>query len=149
MAMNFFANLGFWNWFIIGGILLALEVILPGTFMLWLGLAAIATGVLSLILPLGWQIQIVLFAILSVISVLVGRKIMPTVKTESDKPFLNRRADAFVGRVFTLDEPIVSGVGRVRVDDTTWRVTGPDCPAGAKVRVERADGATLVVAPAG
>jgi membrane protein implicated in regulation of membrane protease activity len=146
--MNFFSNLGIWNWFIIGGVLLALEVALPGTFMLWLGLAAIATGVLSFILPLSWQIQIVVFAVLSVISVLIGRRIMPGVHVDSDKPFLNRRADAFVGRVFTLDEPIVSGNGRVRVDDTTWRVTGPDCPAGTKVRVERADGATLYVAPA-
>jgi membrane protein implicated in regulation of membrane protease activity len=144
--MSFLSQLGNWNWFIIGGLLLALEVMVPGTFMLWLGLAAIASGVLSAILPIGWQVQIVLFAILSVISVLLGRRFSPHAATESDKPFLNRRADAFVGRIFTLDEPIVHGSGRVRVDDTTWRVTGPDCPAGTKVKVERADGATLIVA---
>lgn len=146
--MNFLAQLGNWNWFIIGGLLLALEVMLPGTYMLWLGLAAIATGLIGFILPVGWQFLVVVFAVLSVISVLLGRRFYPTVITETDKPFLNRRADAFVGRVFTLEEPIVSGAGRVRVDDTTWRVTGPDCPAGTKVRVERADGATLIVAPA-
>lgn len=144
--MNFLSQLGNWNWFIAGGLLLALEVMVPGTFMLWLGLAAIATGVIGWIVSMSWQTQIVVFAILSVISVLLGRRIYPTVVTETDKPFLNRRADAFVGRVFTLDEPIVSGTGRVRVDDTTWRVTGPDCPAGTKVRVERADGASLIVA---
>jgi membrane protein implicated in regulation of membrane protease activity len=146
--MSFFSQLGNWGWFIAGGLLLALEVMLPGTFMLWLGLAAIATGVIGFIVSIGWQTQIVIFAVLSVVSVLLGRRIYPTVVTETDKPFLNRRADAFVGRIFTLDEPIVSGTGRVRVDDTTWRVTGPDCPAGTKVRVERADGATLIVAPA-
>ncbi|MBK8009164.1 MAG: NfeD family protein [Rhizobiales bacterium] len=146
--MSFFSQLGNWGWFIAGGLLLALEVLLPGTFMLWLGLAAIATGVIGFIVSIGWQTQIVIFAVLSVVSVLLGRRIYPTVVTETDKPFLNRRADAFVGRIFTLDEPIVSGTGRVRVDDTTWRVTGPDCPAGTKVRVERADGATLIVAPA-
>ncbi|MBY0532920.1 MAG: NfeD family protein [Xanthobacteraceae bacterium] len=146
--MNFLAQLGNWNWFIVGGLLLALEVMVPGTFMLWLGLAAIATGVIGFIVSMSWQAQIVVFAILSVISVLLGRRIYPTVVTETDKPFLNRRHDAFVGRVFTLDEPIVHGVGRVRVDDSTWRVTGPDCPAGTKVRVEKADGATLIVAPA-
>jgi membrane protein implicated in regulation of membrane protease activity len=146
--MNFFAQLGNWNWFIAGGILLALEVLLPGTFMLWLGLAAIATGVIGWILSMSWQAQIVVFAILAVISVLLGRKFNPGAEVDSDKPFLNRRADAFVGRVFTLDEPIVSGTGRVRVDDTTWRVTGPDCPAGTKIRVEKADGATLIVAKA-
>lgn len=144
--MNFLSQLGNWNWFIAGGLLLALEVMVPGTFMLWLGLAAIATGVIGWIVSMSWQIQIVLFAILSVISVLLGRRFYPTAVTETDKPFLNRRADAFVGRTFTLDEPIVSGTGRVRVDDTTWRVTGPDCPAGTKVRVERADGASLIVA---
>lgn len=146
--MNFFSQLGNWNWFIAGGLLLALEVMVPGTFMLWLGLAAIATGVVGWIVSMSWQIQIVLFAILSVISVLLGRRFYPTAITETDKPFLNRRADAFVGRTFTLDEPIVSGTGRVRVDDTTWRVSGPDCPAGTKVRVERVDGAMLIVAKA-
>jgi len=144
--MNFFAQLGVWNWFILGGLLLAIEVFVPGAFMLWLGLAAIATGVVSAILPIGWQLQIVVFAILSVISVLIGRKIQPGPQVDSDKPFLNRRHDAFVGRVFTLEEPIVQGTGRVRIDDSTWRVTGPDCPAGTKVKVERADGATLIVA---
>jgi len=146
--MNFLSQLGNWNWFIAGGILLALEVMVPGTFMLWLGLAAIATGVIGWIVSMSWQVQIVVFAILSVISVLLGRRFYPTVVTETDKPFLNRRADAFVGRVFTLDEPIIHGGGRVRIDDTTWRVSGPDSPAGSKVRVERADGATLVVARA-
>lgn len=143
--MNFLTQLGVWNWFILGGLLLAVEVLVPGAFMLWLGLAAIATGVISFILPLTWQIQIVVFAVLSVISVLIGRKIQPGAHVDSDKPFLNRRHDAFVGRVFTLEEPIVQGSGRVRVDDTTWRVTGPDCPAGTKVKVERADGAMLIV----
>jgi len=145
--MNFFAQLGNWNWIIAGGILLAIEVMAPGTYMLWLGLAAIATGVIGFILPLSWQFLIVVFAVLAVVSVLIGRKLQPRAEPDSDKPFLNRRADAFVGRVFTLEEPIVSGAGRVRVDDTTWRVTGPDCPAGTKVRVERADGATLIVQP--
>lgn len=146
--MNFLANLGLWNWFIIGGALLVLEILLPGTFMLWLGLAAIATGVLALILPVGWQVQVVIFAILSVVSVLLGRRFTPRVEPESDKPFLNRRVDGFVGRVFVLDEPIVGGSGRVRIDDSVWRVTGPDCAAGTKVRVERVDGVLLIVVPA-
>ncbi len=146
--MNFFSQLGNWNWFIAGGVLLAIEVFAPGTYMLWLGLAAIATGVIGWVIAMSWQTQIILFAVLAVISVLIGRKLQPTMETDSDRPFLNRRADAFVGRVFTLDEPIVGGSGRVRIDDTTWRVTGPDCPAGSKVRVEKADGATLIVASA-
>ena len=64
------------------------------------------------------------------------------------QPFLNRRDGGYVGRVFTLDKPIVDGVGTVRIDDTVWRVTGPDMPAGKRVRVEHADGAMLHVVPA-
>ena len=66
----------------------------------------------------------------------------------ADQPFLNRRNDAMVGRVFTLETPIVDGVGTVRVGDTVWRVNGPDTPAGNRVTVTRADAAMLFVAPA-
>jgi hypothetical protein len=67
----------------------------------------------------------------------------------SDQPFLNRRAEAFVGRVFTLEKPIVDGTGTVGIDDTVWRVSGPDTPAGSRVKVIRVDGAALYVEPAG
>jgi hypothetical protein len=62
--------------------------------------------------------------------------------------FLNRRADALVGRVFTLERPIIDGSGTVKIDDTVWRVAGPDTPAGSRVRIVRADGASLTVAAA-
>jgi len=61
-------------------------------------------------------------------------------------PFLNRRADALVGRVFTLEKPIIDGAGTVRIDDTIWRVAGPDAPAGSRVKIVQADGASLTVA---
>jgi inner membrane protein len=63
-------------------------------------------------------------------------------------PFLNKRADALVGRVFTLEKPIIDGTGTVRIDDTIWRVAGPDTPAGSRVRIVQADGASLTVAAA-
>jgi membrane protein implicated in regulation of membrane protease activity len=62
--------------------------------------------------------------------------------------FLNRRAEALVGRVFTLEKPIIDGSGTVRIDDTIWRVAGPDTPAGTRVRVVEAKGANLTVAAA-
>ncbi len=65
----------------------------------------------------------------------------------ADQPFLNRRADALVGRIFTLEKPIVDGAGTVRIGDTVWRVNGPDVPAGSRVKVMRADAPTLVVEP--
>ena len=67
---------------------------------------------------------------------------------ESESPMLNRRAEALVGRVFTLEKPIVDGTGTVRIDDTIWRVHGPDRPAGSRVKVTQADGANLAVEPA-
>ena len=66
-----------------------------------------------------------------------------------DQPTLNRRADSYVGRQFTLTQPVIDGVGSLHVDDSQWRISGPDLPAGSRVRVVAADGVTLRVEPAG
>ena len=137
--------LGPWAWFVLGGVLLVAEIAAPGAFLLWLGLAALATGGLSYFVGLNWQGEVLAFAALAVIAVLVGRRITPAPGRASDRPFLNRRSEGFVGRVFTLDEPIMGGVGRVRIDDTVWRIEGPDLAAGHDVKVVAADGATLKV----
>jgi membrane protein implicated in regulation of membrane protease activity len=142
------ASLGAWNWIILGGILLAIEVMAPGTFILWLGLSAILVGIISFAIEWGWQAQGVAFAVLSIVSLVVWRRIGKRVKDDNDQPFLNRRAQAFVGRVFTLDKPIVGGAGTVRIDDSIWRITGPDCAAGSRIKIARADGVTLFVEPA-
>ncbi len=142
-------GLGVWNWFILGVLLLAVEVIAPGTFILWLGLSAILVGLISLGVDWPWQAQVAAFAVLAVLSVVVWWRIGRRPREESaDQPFLNRRVEGFVGRVFTLEKPIVDGSGTVRVDDTVWRVAGPDTPAGARVRVVQANGANLTVAAA-
>ncbi len=146
--VTYLSSLGVWNWFILAGVLLALEVMVPGTFFLWLGLSAAAVGAISLGIDWGWQLQLIAFAMLALISFGVWWRIGRPNDTGAALPFLNRRADAFVGRVFTLAKPIVGGTGTVRVDDSLWRVTGPDCPAGSRVKVARADAATLVVEPA-
>lgn len=146
--MAFLSDLGPWAWFVAGGVLLIAEIFLPGVFLLWLGLAALATGVLASAVTLSWQVEVLAFAALSVVAVLIGRKVSPGPNTASDRPFLNRRAEGYVGRVFTLDAPIEGGVGRVRIADTVWRVEGPDVPSGHEVKVVAADGATLKVEPA-
>jgi len=141
-------SLGAWSWIILGGILLAVELIAPGTFILWLGVAAILVGLISFVIDWSWQEQGVGFAILAVASLVMWwRLIRPARRDEdaSDQPFLNRRAQGFVGREFTLEKPIVDGAGTVRIGDTIWRVTGPDCAAGSRVRIARAEGATLFV----
>ena len=92
-----------------------------------------------------WQYQFVAFAIFALASIPLWRRFAHRVEKVGDQPFLNRRADAFIGREFTLDKPIVSGSGTVKIDDTIWRLSGPDCPGGSRVKVVRADAATLVV----
>ena len=144
-----FSTLGNWNWLIFGIILMALEVAAPGVFLFWLGLAALLVGLLSFVLHPHWQAELLMFAVFALAAVPIWRRLArPNGAGRDAKPFLNRRADALVGRVFTLEKPIVDGTGTVRVDDTVWRVAGPDAPAGSRVRVVRADGANLTVAAA-
>ena len=146
---DMFVTLGTWNWLIFGIILMALELIAPGVFLFWLGLAALLVGLLSFAFHPSWQVQILMFAVFAAAAVPVWRRLARSHAAGSaNSPFLNRRADALVGRVFTLEKPIVDGAGTVRIDDTIWRVAGPDAPAGSRVRIVQADGASLTVAAA-
>ena len=141
--------LTWWSWWIAALALAILEVFAPGAVFLWLGVAAGLVGLILFAVPeLDWHWQLVLFAVLSVASVVVGRPLVRRRLQTSDHPTLNRRAEAHIGRTFTLDEPIAGGRGRIKVEDTTWKVEGPDLPVGARVRVAGADGATLRVEPA-
>ena len=144
-----FSTLGTWNWLIFGIILMALELIAPGVFLFWLGLAALLTGLVSFAFTPSWQVQILMFAVFAAAAVPVWRRVARhSAAGNANSPFLNKRADALVGRVFTLEKPIVDGAGTVRIDDTVWRVAGPDAPAGSRVRIVQADGASLTVAAA-
>jgi membrane protein implicated in regulation of membrane protease activity len=144
-----FVTLGTWNWLIFGLILMALELLAPGIFLFWLGLAALLVGLLSFVFNVNpsWQLQILMFAVFAAAAVPLWRRVARrnTMASKSN-PFLNKRSDALVGRVFTLEKPIVDGSGTVRIDDTIWRVAGPDAPAGSRVRIVHADGASLTVA---
>lgn len=146
--LDFVTSLGPWNWIVLGAILMALEMAAPGAFMIWLGFAAVAVGALGLVVPLALAWQILIFAVLGLAFAWIGRMVNARVSAGDDAPYLNRRADALVGRVFLLEEPIVAGFGRVRVGDTIWRVGGPDIASGVRVRVRAVDGSTLLVEPA-
>ena len=139
------ASLGAWNWFILAAVLFVLEVLAPGMFMLWLGLAAIVIGIVSAVVVLSWQLQLISFGVLAIALVPAWRHFAGKVERPADNPFLNRRAEGFVGRVFTLEKPIIDGAGVVRIGDTIWQVSGPDCPAGSRVRVAGAEGPKLIV----
>jgi membrane protein implicated in regulation of membrane protease activity len=145
---EFLSRAEFWHWWVLAVILLALEVAAPGTFFLWLAIAAGAVGLIVLIFPeLLWQLQVLLFAVGGVAAVLAWRAWQRRHPPTSEDPTLNRRGAQYVGQVFLLTEAIRDGRGRMRVGDTTWRVSGPELPAGARVRVVGVDGTLLRVAP--
>lgn len=144
--MAFLDGMGPWAWLVAGVVLIGLETLAPGVFLIWFGIAAVVTSLADWFFDLSWQSGLVLFALLAVASVVAGRALTYRAGDEPDAATpLNRRAQSLVGRVFRLDRPIEAGEGRVRVDDSVWRVTGPDLATGASVRVTGVDGATLLV----
>lgn len=146
--MHWTEQVVFWHWWILAGVLLILELTSPVFFFLWIGIAAAAVGLLLLVIPsLTVEIQLVLFGVLSVVAVLAWRKYRESHPLVSDQPLLNQRGRQYAGRVFTLDHAIVNGVGKVVVDDSTWRVKGPDLPSGKRVRVVDVEGVVFVVEP--
>lgn len=139
----------FWHWWVAGIVLLGIEIFAPGFWFLWMAVAAGVVGAILYFLPdMIWEWQVLLFAVLSVSSMIGWRAYQRRNPTVSDQPNLNRRGAQYVGRVFTLDEAIVNGTGKIRVDDTTWKVSGDDQPLGAKVKVTGVDGTVLTVEPA-
>ena len=135
-----------WFWWGVALALFAAEALLPGSFMLWLGLAAVGTALVDLVVPMPGAAQWMLFAVLSLVSVAAGwqyKKRHP--KGASDQPLLNRRGAQLVGQVYVLESAIVDGRGRLRIGDAFWTAHGPELPAGARVRVTGFDGAGLTV----
>ena len=138
----------FWHWWSLGAILLIVELLVPGMFFIWMGESAFVVGAVVWLFPaMALEHQVLLFSVLSVLSIVVFRRFLRTNPIQTDRPLLNQRAAQYVGRVFTLAEPIVNGRGKIRVDDSTWRVEGDDCPVGARVRVTDAEGVVLRVVP--
>src|SRR3990167_7351091 len=120
----------FWTWLILAGVLISLEIMTPIYYFLWLGITAAAVGLISWLFPgLDFLWQTLLFSILSLVSVFSGRMYLKHGAEEVEESSLNRRAQQYVGRVFSLDEDIVNGECKSRLDGITWKVNGPDTPA--------------------
>lgn len=125
----------FWQWWVFAVILLILEVLLPGTVFLWMAVAAAVIGALvflmpSLSIPMAWT----LFALFSVSSLLAWLGMRKERRAEPPSQ-LNKRGQEYVGRVFTLTEPIANGRGKIKIGDTLWTVEGDDCPAGGRIEI--------------
>ena len=150
MIMQVINELGPWVWLILGFILLAGEIIVPGTFLIWIGLAAITIGTLTLtpftaVSWWPWQAQVVGFGVLSLIFVLIGQRLFPSKRKDDAASAINDPLARFEGTIASLEQPIQNGIGKVKLGDTVWRVTGPDAEVGSKVRViGNKDGALIV-----
>ncbi|MGO9772645.1 MAG: NfeD family protein [Roseiarcus sp.] len=121
-------------WLVVGFALCAAETLVPGAFLIWIGAAALAVGVVEFFLPLALTPQLLLFAALVVALVFVGKRVYGSLDAGTPQLPLSR-AHALIGKEFFIDEAIVRGYGRIRVGDSVWRVAGENLPAGAKVRV--------------
>ena len=147
--MSWLEHIVFWHWWILAGLLLILELTAPAFLFLWLGIAAAAVGLILLVFPsIGIETQLVLFAIASIVAVVAWRKYRESRPVTTDQPNLNRRGHQYIGRVFLLTDSIDNGVGKVTVDDSTWKVKGPDLPAGTHVKVTDVEGTVFMVEPA-
>lgn len=139
------AGYGPWAWIVIGIVLLGLELVVPGGFLVWLGVAGIITGLVTFVWVIDWPLQFVVFGALGLVLIVVWMRWFKGREKPTDRPFLNRRADVYVGHEAVLDEPIRDGFGRLKLGDTIWRIAGPDLAAGQRVRIVSSDGALLRV----
>ena len=127
------AFLGPWSWFVLGLLLLGLEILAPGTIFLWFGIAAFVVGVVDFFFDPGWQILVVLFLVVSLVSLLAGRALMGKMASEQGDPGLNQRGSRYIGRQFTLTRPLSEGSGNLSIDDTIWRITGSNANRSASL----------------
>jgi membrane protein implicated in regulation of membrane protease activity len=136
-----------YGWWLLALVLIGAELMAPGFFMLWIGIAAAALGVVLMFVPqMSFGMQAVVFAVFAVISCFVyWRFVRHATHETSDQPRLNRRAEQYIGRRFVLETAIVNGQGKARVGDSLWLAEGPDLPAGSPVEVVGVDGSTLKV----
>ncbi|OUD14192.1 NfeD family protein [Thioflexithrix psekupsensis] len=134
-----------WHWWILSVGFLILELFVTGTFFLWLSVAAGLVGLLLFLFEITSQVQLLLFGVGAIVSMVITRTYLSKNPVRSDHPQLNVRGMEYVGRTFLVQEAIVNGLGRIHVGDGSWRVEGPDCPEGTQVRVIAVEGARLKV----
>lgn len=148
MIHQWVTMMGPWSWLVLAAVLLVAELMLPGIFLIWVGIAAGLVWALSMMFwdsaSWTWEMQWGLFALFSVAAVLAGRKVVLR-SGDSDQPDLNDRGASLLGRTTVLKEPIREGRGRVHLDDTVWVAEGPDAEAGTRVKVIAARGSILTV----
>lgn len=135
----------YWLWLALGLLLAAAEMLAPGFFLIWVAVAALLTGGAAYLLPLGVPSQVLLFAVLAIVTVFMGKRYLRDNPIVEADPAMNQRGLRMAGQVATVTETIANGQGRVHHGDSEWIARGPDAPVGTKVRITGADGAELLV----
>ena len=137
----------FWLWLALGLLLAAAEMLAPGFFLIWLAGAALLTGAAAYLLPVGVPLQVLLFAVLAIATVYIGKRYLRDNPIAEADPAMNQRGLRMAGQVATVTVAIADGEGRVHIGDSEWIARGADAPVGAKVRIIGTDGAELLVEP--
>jgi hypothetical protein len=136
-----------WLWLGAGGLLAIAELLIPGIFLVWIAAAALLTGLATFAFGISFPVQLILFALFCIATVLIGRKVYERSSQTSSDPLLNDRAARLIGHIVTVDAAISGGEGRVRVGDGVWLARGGDAPVGSRVRITGAQGSSLLVTP--
>ena len=146
--MDFFDGIdAAWVWITLGLVLAALEMLVPGVYLIWLAIAALATGVLTFVVDVPLSMQVVSFVFLSLIAVFSAKRWLRDSPIVSSDPLLNRRGARMVGETAVVTQAIEHGSGRVHLGDSDWIARGPDIAAGERVRVVGCEGSALLVEP--
>jgi membrane protein implicated in regulation of membrane protease activity len=126
----------FWYWWVIALVFLVVEILAPGFFFLWMAISGFVTGALVLLIPvINMDVQVLVFSLLSVVTIILWKFYGKKYSITSDHPLLNKRGNQYIGRVFSLYEPIKNGEGKIKVDDSIWKVHGEDCDITTRVKV--------------
>ncbi|MEP4238548.1 MAG: NfeD family protein [Erythrobacter sp.] len=136
-----------WIWVVIGLVLAALEMLVPGVYLIWLAVAALVTGALTFGLGLGLPAQVIVFVSVSLIAAFSARRLLRDSPIVSSDPLMNQRGSRLVGETAIITQAIDGGTGRIKLGDSEWLARGPNIAAGERVRVTGSDGTILIVEP--
>jgi membrane protein implicated in regulation of membrane protease activity len=134
-----------WLWALAGLVLIGAELLMPGVFLLWLGIAALATAAVAAALPIALELQLALFALTALLACIAGWLVYRRSGRGRFHPTVNDPRARMVGSIGRVTEAIRNGQGKVRIGDSDWLAEGPDLAAGAAVRVKSLSGTAVKV----
>ncbi len=144
---EFLQNLQWWHWMVLAVLLAAAETLVPGAVVIWFAASASVIGLVMVAFDIPWQYQLIGFGVLGMAALLLYRSYRKKNPGTFEQPNLNQRGLQYVGSELVLVEAIEQGSGKAKLGDGVWKVSGPELPAGARVRVTGVNGTILTVIP--